>query len=929
MNHKKLLLIDAYSLIYRSYFAFIRNPRYNSKGMNTSAIFGFINTLDEALRNENPSHIAIVFDPPGPTFRHKVFPEYKANRQETPEDIKIAVPYIKKIAEGLNIPIVEVPEYEADDVIGTLAKKAEHEGFTVYILSPDKDFCQLVSSQILIYKPRKGDKEPEKWGIDEVKKNFMVPSPENVIDVLGLMGDSSDNIPGAPGIGEVTAKKLINSFGSIQQIYQRIDELKGKQKEIILNFKEQIMLSKELVTISLNAPIYFNENEYIIKEKNNELLTKIFEELEFKTLAQRILSQDIKGIIQEVKKSTQLDLFSEEITSEIPVNQAISDFNNINTIKHDYYIIDNEEERNEFIELLLRQNEVCFDTETTGIDPLGAELVGISFCFLPNQAYYIPVPPGRNAAMNILNIFSPFFENSNIKKIGQNIKYDILVLSQYGIKVVGELFDTMIAHYLIQPELKHNLDYIAEQYLKYKAIPIESLIGKKGKSQSSMRNVPVEKVAEYSAEDADITFQLKSLLETELNKNSLNYLFYNVEMPLLPVLVSMEMTGVKLNIPDLVNYGKVLQKQVISIEETIYSLANERFNISSPKQLGEVLFNKLKIDPQAVKTKTNQYSTSEDVLVRLAGRHPIVNEILDSRSIRKLLSTYIEALPELLNPDTGRVHTSFNQARVATGRLSSDAPNLQNIPVREERGREIRKAFIPTDTEHLFMSADYSQIELRIMAHFSKDTHFIDAFHRDEDIHRTTAAKIYNIPPEMVTKEMRNNAKVANFGIIYGITAFGLSQRLKIKRTDAKALIDNYFESFPGVKEYIENSLLKAREKGYVETILGRRRYLNDINSRNATVRGMAERNAINAPIQGSAADIIKIAMIRIFNNIKEKGFRSKMLLQVHDELDFDVYKPEIDDFKEIVKYEMENTWRLDVPLIVDIGIGNNWLEAH
>ncbi len=930
---KKLFLLDAYALIFRAYYAFIKNPRYNSKGLNTSAIFGFTNTLIEILNKEKPTHIAVVFDPPRPNFRHEMYSEYKANRSPTPEDIKLSVPYIKQIIESFNIPVIEVKGFEADDTIGTLAKKAEKKGFVTFMMTPDKDFSQLVSENIFMFKPKRSGNETEIVDVEAVNKKYNLKSPLQFIDILALWGDASDNIPGAPGIGEKTAKKLIEEFGSIETLFENIDKLKGKQKENIENNIEQIKLSKKLATININVPVELNETELAISALNKEKITEIFNELGFKTILPRVFRFEVSNTPvptpkkEEVKAQTklfgddaQLDLFSAPVASNLE---------SINTILHKYELIDTEEKTNELIAKLNQQKELCFDTETTGIDANNAELVGISFSFKEHEAYYIPIPENRDEAQVCINKFKQVLENGDIIKIGQNIKYDILMLKWYGIEVQGTLFDTMVAHYLLRPELRHNMNFLAEKYLDYLPVSIESLIGKKGKNQRSMRTVPLKDIVEYGAEDADITFQLKNILEKELKENDLFELFQNIEMPLVYVLAEMEKTGVNINSEELNIFAKKLKKDIDDLEKNIYKLSGTTFNISSPKQLGIVLFEKMKLPSTSKKTKSKQYSTSEDVLLKLKNDYEIVQQILDYRSLKKLLSTYAEALPRLINPKSGRIHTSFNQARVATGRLSSDNPNLQNIPIREERGREIRKSFVPASDNYIFYSADYSQVELRIMAHLSKDEGMITAFNNKEDIHQATAAKINKVQISDVTREMRSAAKSANFGIIYGISSFGLSQNLNITRSDAKKLIDSYFENYPKVKEYMDKSILVAREKGYVETIFKRRRILRDINSNNHFVRSVAERNAINAPIQGSAADIIKIAMIGIYKEFKKHDLKSKMIMQVHDELNFEVFKEEIDIVQKIVKQQMENAIKLDVPLTIDMGIGNSWFDAH
>jgi len=933
---KKLYLLDAYALIFRAYYAFIRNPRYTSKGLNTSAIFGFTNSLLDILKKENPTHLAVVFDPPSPTFRHVLYKEYKANREATPEDIKKSVPYIKDLLKAFNIPVVQVDGFEADDVVGTLAKEAEKKDFVTYMVTSDKDYCQLVSDKIFLYRPRRMENEVEILGKDEVNKKFNIKNPEQFIDILALMGDASDNIPGAPGIGEKTALKLVSEYGTIENLFQNSEKLQGKVRESIVNNIEQIKLSKILATIDIKVPVKFIEQDYVIENPQKEEIFKIFEELEFKNMINRVqqLFENIENnnilAFSQPKQTSQGSLFdTEEFVLEEVKKDKQNNFNNINSIEHKYHLIDSIEKIKALADKLSKLEEFCFDTETTGIDPINAELVGISFSFKSFEAYYAPISVNKNDAQNIINEFKPIFENELIKKVGQNLKYDILVLSNYNVQVKGKLFDTMLAHYLLQPEYRHNLNYLSETYLNYQPVQIEELIGKKGKNQLNMRFVPIEKICDYSCEDADLTWQLKLILEKEILTNNLDNLFYNIETPLINVLSDMEKTGVKINTENLKIYGEILRKEIIEIEKDIYKIAGTNFNISSPKQLGDVLFERMKIAIDSKKTKTKQYSTSEEVLEKLKDKHEIVNKILEYRSLKKLLSTYIDSLPLLINYKTKKIHTSYNQAIVATGRLSSNNPNLQNIPIREERGREIRKAFIPSDENHIFVSADYSQIELRLMAHFSEDPHLIQAFNDNEDIHTATAAKIYKLNLSEVTKEMRSRAKTANFGIIYGISAFGLSQRLSISRTEAKELIDNYFINYPDVKKYMDSSILSARNNGYVETIFGRKRFLPDINSRNAVVRGMAERNAINAPLQGSAADIIKIAMINIYNQLNNQNLKSKMIMQVHDELIFDCFIPETDILINIVRTEMQNATILKVPLIVDIGKGKNWAKAH
>ncbi|MCK4662379.1 MAG: DNA polymerase I [Bacteroidales bacterium] len=923
---KRLFLLDAYALIYRAYYAFIKNPRYNSKGLNTSAILGFTNTLLDILNNENPTHIAVVFDHPSPTFRHKMFKEYKANRETTPEDIKISVPYIKNIIKAFNIPVIDKAGFEADDIIGTLAKISEKKGYKCYMMTPDKDFGQLVSENIFIYKPKRFGNDAEIIGIEEIKKKYNINNPLQVIDILTLWGDTSDNVPGVPGIGEKTAISLISKFGSVEELVNNVDKLKGKQKENVANSFEQIGLSKKLVTIVNDVPVDFNENDLKISSPDNNSLKLIFDELEFKNLFKRLFNKETEK--KEIKPASQLSLF-DNISDTSKDNFINSNLKDINTTEHNYYIADNEQKRSDLINILSNQKEFCFDTETTSLDVHSAELVCISFSFKNNESYVVPISEKYEMAKSEVWEFKNIFENENIKKIGQNIKYDIHILKNYDINVKGALFDTMIAHYLIQPELRHNIDFLSEHFLSYKKIPTENLIGKKGKHQLSMRNIPFEKIVEYAGEDSDITWQLKNKLEEQLIIHKLENLFNAVEMPLIYVLATMEKNGVTINTETLNNYSIELRDEIIEVEKDIFKLTGTIFNISSPKQLGEILFDKLKITDKTKKTKTKQYSTSEETLTKLIDKHPIIRKILDYRSLKKLLNTYVDALPKLINPKTLKIHSSFNQFITATGRLSSTNPNLQNIPIREERGRKIRKSFISSDNEHILIAADYSQIELRIMAHMSEDSNMISAFVNNEDIHTATAAKIFNLSNDAVTKDMRRIAKTANFGIIYGISAFGLSQNLKISRNEAKELIDNYFVTYPNIKTYMDNNILSARQKGYVQTIMGRKRYLKDINSQNAIVRGNAERNAINAPIQGSAADIIKLAMINIHSELTNSNLKTKMILQVHDELVFDVYKPEMEEIKSMVREKMENVIKLKVPLIVDLGSGINWFEAH
>ena len=924
MEQKKLFLLDAYALIFRAYYAFIRAQIINSKGLNTSAIYGFTTTLEEILRTESPSHIAVVFDPPGPTFRHTKFPEYKANREATPEDIKQSVPWIKKIIEAFNIPVVEVQGYEADDVIGTMAWKARDKGFEVYMMTPDKDYAQLVKDKVFMYKPRRSGKESEIIGAQEVKETFQVQDPRQVIDILALWGDSSDNIPGAPGIGEKTAKKLISSYHTIENLFEHTDDLKGRVQESILQNKEQIELSKDLATIRLDVPVEFDENKLLFEGAKKDELINLFEELEFKTLAARVLS--VIADKEEPSGFEQGSLFGEQGSEAGTIHRHLK---TLKDIDHAYRCADNPVLIAELIDLLMKQTAFCFDTETTSINAIDAELVGMAFSWNKNQGWYVPVPGNRENAEEVVEKFRNILENEKSLIVGQNIKYDMQVMKNYGIKLNGPIFDTMIAHYLVQPEQKHNLDNLAEVYLDYRTIHTEELIGKKGNLQGNMRDVPVERLVDYACEDTDVTWQLYLVLEEELKQNGFNNLAEEIEFPLISVLCDMEENGVKLDKEALRQFAVELEASLLELRDSIYELSGEEFNISSPKQLGEILFNKLKISSDAKRTKTKQYSTGEEVLVRLTDKHPVVGKVLEFRTLKKLLSTYVEALPKMINSRTGFIHTSYNQAVAATGRLSSNNPNLQNIPIREEKGREIRKSFIPRSEENVFLSADYSQIELRLMAHMSQDPLMIDAFQRGEDIHTATAAKIFEVPPEQVTKEQRGKAKTANFGIIYGISAFGLAQRMNIPRTDAKHLIDSYFNTYSRVRKYMDEMIQSARDKGYVETMLGRRRYLRDILSRNAVVRGFAERNAINAPIQGSAADIIKIAMIRIQEILNKNNYRTKMIIQVHDELVFDVFNKEVDEVKQMVIREMENAYSLSVPLLVDFGTGDNWLEAH
>ncbi len=920
-NPKKLFLLDALALIYRSYFAFIRNPRFNSKGINTSAMLGFTNTLVQVLETENPAYIGVAFDVSRKTFRNELYAPYKANREEMPEDLRKSIPYIRKIIDAFQIPVLELEGYEADDIIGTLAKKAEKQGFETFMMTPDKDYAQLISDRVYMYKPGKSGDEAVVWDLQKVRENFGIESPDQVVDILGLMGDSADNIPGCPGIGPKNAQKLIATYGSVEGLYEHIDEVKGKQRENLEKYEDQVRLSKKLAVIIRDVPFVFHPETLKRKEPNTEALKGVLEELEFKALIQRL------NLESSSAQAVQGSLFHSENTGTKPSEEK--SYNTIKTVPHQYYLVENEMQRASLRAELSVQDLFCFDTETTGLDPLTADLVCLSFSFRKGEAFCVTLPPNRKACEKVVAEFREVFSDRKILKTGQNIKFDIAMLNQYGMEVHGDLFDTMLAHYLIEPGLKHNLDSLCEVYLSYRKIPTESLIGKKGREQLSMGDVDKEKLRDYSCEDADLTLQLKQVLERELDTNGLRELFEKIEMPLVPVLVHMEGAGVSLNTGELNRYAEKLRDRIESLEKEIIEMAGEEFNVSSPKQLGPILFEKLKINTNAKKTKTKQYSTSEDVLIRLVDKHPIVQKVLDFRGARKLLSTYVETLPALINPKTGKVHTSFNQAVTATGRLSSNNPNLQNIPIREAEGREIRKAFIPSGTDYTFLSADYSQIELRIIAALSKDEQMISAFREGKDIHALTAAKIYRIEVSDVTPEQRRKAKTANFGILYGISAFGLAQRLNIPRHEAKELIDEYFENFPGIKAFLDKTIAQARKDGYVQTIYGRKRYLHDINSANAVVRGIAERNAINTPIQGSAADIIKIAMIRIYDDMVKHKLRSGMILQVHDELNFDVYKPELSLMKEIVTNGMEKAADIGVPLIIEIKNAANWHDAH
>ena len=918
----KLFLIDAYALIYRSYYALIRNPRINSKGFNTSAILGFCNTLNEIITKENPSHIGVAFDH-GKTFRHDAYPEYKAQREETPEDIRKSVPVIKGLLKAMNIPILQVNGFEADDIIGTLASKAGQQGIETYMLTPDKDYGQLIADNIYMYKPRHGGGY-DIIGKEQITEKYGISYPIQIIDLLALMGDSSDNYPGCPGVGEKTPVKLINAFGNIDNLLMRTNELKGKMREKVENAAEDIRMSYFLASIRTDVPIVLNLDELAKKEPDEKELEKIFTELEFKTLANKFIK---KSKQEQNLFNSELDIFT-EYSNETQEESNNGSFDSIKTITHTYELVDSEDRIKELCDFFLTCKILSLDTETTSTNAIDAELVGLSFSTEESKAFYVPVPENKHEAQKIVDIFKEVYENPSILKIGQNIKYDITVLRKYGVEMKGELFDCMIAHYLLQPELRHNMDYMAEAYLNYKTIHIDELIGHKGKSQKSMRDLSPIEVYEYACEDADITLKLYHILEPKLKELNIFNLFKDIEMPLINVLVEMEMNGVMLDTSSLTETSRILQQRILEKERKIYEEAGTSFNIASPKQVGEILFDRLKISDKAKKTKTGQYVTSEEALTQLKHRAPIVENILAYRGLRKLLSTYVEALPKLINKHTGHIHTSFNQAITATGRLSSSDPNLQNIPVKGEDGKELRRCFIP-EPGCLFFSADYSQIELRVMAHLSGDEGLIDAFRNGYDIHAATAARIFKETMEHVTRDQRSMAKRANFGIIYGITVFGLAQNLDIDRNEAKKLIDDYFQSFPKVKEYMERCKETARSKGYAETIFHRRRYLPDINSGNATVRGFAERNSINAPIQGSAADIIKLAMVRIYKRFKDENIKSKMILQVHDELNFSVFPEEKESVERIVIEEMQNACQLKVPLIADCGWGANWLEAH
>ena len=918
----KLFLIDAYALIYRSYYAFLRNPRINSKGLNTSAIMGFCNTLNEVLTKESPTHIGVAFDH-GKTFRHDAFPEYKAQREETPEDIKLSVPLIKQILEAMHIPILQVDGFEADDIIGTVATRFGSDGIETFMLTPDKDYGQLIGPNVFMYRPRHGGGY-EIIGEKEVGDKYGIPTPAQVIDLLALMGDTADNFPGCPGVGEKTAAKLINQFGSIDNMLQHTDEIKGKLREKVENAVEDIKMSKFLATIRTDVPMQLDLDELKVEQPDEAKLRTIFGELEFRTLINKFLN---KSEVKSKTDNNQLDLFAENTANESS-EPKIAKYESIKTTQHEYQLVENEGELRQLCDFFITKEFVSIDTETTSTDAISAELVGLSFSAEESKAFYVPVPANYEEALKVVEIFKPLYESDKIMKIGQNIKYDYEVLTRYGVTIQGKMFDTMIAHYLIQPELHHNMDYLAETLLGYQTIHIEELLGPKGKKQKNMRDLSPTDIYEYAAEDADITLRLRNVLEPRLKELGVEELFWNIEMPLVRVLADMELNGVCLDTEALQDTSKIFNERMREYEQEIYKEAGEEFNISSPKQVGDILFGKLQIMDKPKKTKTGQYVTSEEVLQSLENKSPIVRNILNYRGMKKLLSTYIDALPKLINPRTGHIHTSFNQALTATGRLSSSDPNLQNIPVRTDDGKEIRKCFIPEEG-CLFFSADYSQIELRIMAHLSEDENMMEAFREGHDIHRATAAKIWHEDIDKVTDAQRKKAKQANFGIIYGITTYGLAQRMDISNAEAKDLIQDYFRTFPKVQAYMEHAKEVARAKGYAETLFHRRRYLADINSRNATVRGFAERNAINAPIQGTEADIIKVAMVRIWERFKKEGIRSKMILQVHDELNFSVYPEEREQVERIVIEEMQNAYPLNVPLIADAGWGKNWLEAH
>jgi len=944
-QQKRLFLLDAYALIFRGYYAFIKNPRINSKGMDTSAIMGFMNSLMDVIKREKPDHLAVAFDNGGSNLRNEIFPEYKAHRDATPEAIKIAIPYIQKLLCAMHIPIIEVKGYEADDLIGTIAKQAEKENYKVFMVTPDKDFAQLVSENIFMYKPARMGNGIEIWGVPEVLEKFEIERPDQVIDFLGMMGDVADNIPGFPGVGEVTAKKFLKEFGTMENLLANTDKLKGKMKENVEANKEKGLLSKKLATILLDCPVVFDETDYELSTPDVEKTDALFNELEFRRMAEQFDAIFKKGgtattntAAEEAKlykkpqskKEEQFDLFASAIPNETSDETRHQYYNTLENTEHSYQIIQGDLGMKLLLQNLIKQESVCFDTETTGLDALHAELVGISFSFEKGKGYYVPFPENKEGAQVLIDKFIPFFENESIEKIGQNLKYDLKILSNYNINVEGKLFDTMIAHYLINPDMRHNMDILSETYLKYSPKSIEALIGKKGKNQKSMREIDLEEIKEYATEDADVTFQLKQLFSVELEKTETKKLFEEIEIPLVKVLADMEKEGIRLDTDFLKSLSHDLDNDIKKLEANIYEIAGENFNLASPKQLGDILFDKLKIGAvKQKKTKTGQYATGEEVLSNLANENQIVKDILDWRQLIKLKNTYVDALPNQVDPVTLRVHTDYMQTVAATGRLSSNNPNLQNIPIRTKRGQQIRKAFVARDENYTLVSADYSQIELRIIAALSGEENMIAAFKNHEDIHKSTASKVFDVPLEEVTREQRSHAKTVNFGIIYGVSAFGLSNQTSLSRSESATLIEAYYKSYPRLKIYIQDQIEFARENGYVQTILGRRRYLKDINSQNAIVRGGAERNAVNAPIQGSAADIIKIAMINIHKKLTSENSKSKMLLQVHDELVFDVHNSELEEIKQMIKYEMEHAFKLEVPLDVDLGSGRDWLEAH
>jgi DNA polymerase-1 len=944
-QQKRLFLLDAYALIFRGYYAFIKNPRINSKGMDTSAIMGFMNSLMDVIKREKPDHLAVAFDNGGSQLRNDIFPEYKAHRDATPEAIKIAIPYIQDLLKAMHIPIIEVKGYEADDLIGTIAKQAEKQNYKVFMVTPDKDFAQLVSENIFMYKPARMGNGIEIWGIPEVLAKFEIERPDQVIDFLGMMGDTADNIPGLPGVGEVTAKKLLKEFGTMENLLANTDKLKGKMKENIEANKEKGLLSKTLATILLDCPVVFDETDYELSTPDVEKTDALFNELEFRRMAEQFdaifkspsqpsqregADTHAKLFKKPIKNEEQFDLFGSTIPEDTSEETRHQYYNTLENTEHSYQIIQGDLGIKLLLQNLQNQSSVCFDTETTGLDALHAELVGISFSYEKGKGFYIPFPENQQEAQTLVEKFIPFFENENIEKIGQNLKYDLKILSNYNITVKGKLFDTMIAHYLINPDMRHNMDILSETYLKYSPKSIEALIGKKGKNQKSMRDIELEEIKEYAVEDADVTLQLKEIFTLELDKTGTKKLFEEIEIPLVKVLADMEKEGIRVDVDFLKSLSKTLDDDIKILEANIFETAGEKFNLASPKQLGDILFDKLKIGGlKQKKTKTGQYATGEEILSFLATENPIVKDILDWRQLVKLQNTYVDALPNQVDKITNRIHTDYMQTVAATGRLSSNNPNLQNIPIRTERGRQIRKAFVARDENYTIVSADYSQIELRIIAALSGEENMIKAFQNHEDIHKSTASKVFNVPLEEVTREQRSHAKTVNFGIIYGVSAFGLSNQTSLSRSESKDLIDAYYKTYPRLKSYIHEQVEFARENGYVQTILGRRRYLKDINSQNAIVRGGAERNAVNAPIQGSAADIIKIAMINIHEKLTSENWKSKMLLQVHDELVFDVHNSELEKIKPMIKQEMENAFKLDVPLDVDLGAGKDWLEAH